>query len=86
MFTVDWNNDADRKEEILSIIADLLGFSWTGELWTQVSCDIIRGRKSSVKVNANTVVSLILISKLFYFLWAIEFCLIILLGFFPDLS
>ncbi|KAK3507239.1 hypothetical protein QTP70_011921 [Hemibagrus guttatus] len=26
---VDWNNDADRKEEILSIIADLLGFSWT---------------------------------------------------------
>lgn len=31
-FTVDWNNDADRKEEVLSIIADLLGFSWTGEL------------------------------------------------------
>ncbi|XP_053474927.1 ankyrin-2 [Ictalurus furcatus] len=27
--TVDWNDDADRKEEILSIIADLLGFSWT---------------------------------------------------------
>ncbi|KAB5518649.1 hypothetical protein PHYPO_G00168390 [Pangasianodon hypophthalmus] len=26
---VDWNDDADRKEEILSIIADLLGFSWT---------------------------------------------------------
>lgn len=32
MFTVDWNDDADLKEEILSIIADLLGFSWTGEL------------------------------------------------------
>ncbi|XP_053533511.1 ankyrin-2 isoform X2 [Ictalurus punctatus] len=26
---VDWNDDPDRKEEILSIIADLLGFSWT---------------------------------------------------------
>ncbi|MCI4395132.1 hypothetical protein PGIGA_G00176930 [Pangasianodon gigas] len=26
---VDWNDDADRKEEVLSIIADLLGFSWT---------------------------------------------------------
>ncbi|XP_053335479.1 ankyrin-2 [Clarias gariepinus] len=26
---VDWSDDADRKEEILSIIADLLGFSWT---------------------------------------------------------
>ncbi|XP_062864550.1 ankyrin-2 [Trichomycterus rosablanca] len=25
---LDWNDDADRKEEILSIIADLLGFSW----------------------------------------------------------
>lgn len=32
MFTVNWSDDADRKEEILSIIADLLGFSWTGEL------------------------------------------------------
>ncbi|XP_051561173.1 ankyrin-2-like isoform X3 [Myxocyprinus asiaticus] len=26
---VDWHNDADRKEETLAIIADLLGFSWT---------------------------------------------------------
>ncbi|XP_060771629.1 ankyrin-2 [Neoarius graeffei] len=26
---VNWNDDADRKEEILSITADLLGFSWT---------------------------------------------------------
>ncbi|XP_061130394.1 uncharacterized protein ank2a isoform X1 [Syngnathus typhle] len=26
---VDWQDDADRKEETLSIIADLLGFSWT---------------------------------------------------------
>ncbi|XP_021173720.2 ankyrin-2 isoform X18 [Fundulus heteroclitus] len=25
----DWQNDADRKEETLAIIADLLGFSWT---------------------------------------------------------
>ncbi len=31
MFTVDWHDDADRKEETLAIIADLLGFSWTGE-------------------------------------------------------
>uniref|UniRef100_A0A8C1RWA6 Ankyrin 2a, neuronal n=1 Tax=Cyprinus carpio TaxID=7962 RepID=A0A8C1RWA6_CYPCA len=27
--TVDWHDDADRKEETLAIIADLLGFSWT---------------------------------------------------------
>uniref|UniRef100_A0A3Q1JAP1 Ankyrin 2a, neuronal n=1 Tax=Anabas testudineus TaxID=64144 RepID=A0A3Q1JAP1_ANATE len=27
--TPDWQDDADRKEEILAIIADLLGFSWT---------------------------------------------------------
>nr|XP_021331700.1 ankyrin-2-like isoform X6 [Danio rerio] len=26
---VDWHEDADRKEETLAIIADLLGFSWT---------------------------------------------------------
>ncbi|TSN95660.1 Ankyrin-2 [Bagarius yarrelli] len=26
---VNWNSDVDRKEEILSITADLLGFSWT---------------------------------------------------------
>ncbi|KAM6972604.1 ankyrin-2-like [Aplochiton taeniatus] len=26
---VDWQDDADRKEETLAIIADLLGFSWT---------------------------------------------------------
>ncbi|XP_076869067.1 ankyrin-2 isoform X2 [Brachyhypopomus gauderio] len=26
---VDWHDDADRKEETLTIIADLLGFSWT---------------------------------------------------------
>ncbi|XP_049328057.1 ankyrin-2 isoform X3 [Astyanax mexicanus] len=26
---VDWHDDADRKEETLAIIADLLGFSWT---------------------------------------------------------
>ncbi|XP_061130396.1 uncharacterized protein ank2a isoform X3 [Syngnathus typhle] len=26
---LDWQDDADRKEETLSIIADLLGFSWT---------------------------------------------------------
>ncbi|XP_067353412.1 ankyrin-2 isoform X3 [Channa argus] len=26
---VDWQDDADRKEETLTIIADLLGFSWT---------------------------------------------------------
>ncbi|XP_023276743.1 ankyrin-2-like, partial [Seriola lalandi dorsalis] len=25
----DWQDDADRKEETLAIIADLLGFSWT---------------------------------------------------------
>lgn len=31
MFTVDWHEDADRKEETLAIIADLLGFSWTGK-------------------------------------------------------
>lgn len=31
MFIVDWHDDADRKEETLAIIADLLGFSWTGE-------------------------------------------------------
>lgn len=42
MFTVNWNDDADRKEEILSITADLLGFSWTGELRSQISGDIIR--------------------------------------------
>ncbi|XP_056265636.1 ankyrin-2-like isoform X3 [Pseudoliparis swirei] len=27
---VDWQDDADRKEETLAIVADLLGFSWTG--------------------------------------------------------
>ncbi|KAJ4944389.1 hypothetical protein JOQ06_012933, partial [Pogonophryne albipinna] len=27
--TVDWQDDADRKEETLAIVADLLGFSWT---------------------------------------------------------
>ncbi|XP_058496163.1 ankyrin-2-like [Solea solea] len=27
--SVDWQDDADRKEETLAIIADLLGFSWT---------------------------------------------------------
>ncbi|XP_035992788.1 ankyrin-2 isoform X6 [Fundulus heteroclitus] len=27
--SADWQNDADRKEETLAIIADLLGFSWT---------------------------------------------------------
>lgn len=32
-FLVDWQDDADRKEETLAIIADLLGFSWTGKLW-----------------------------------------------------
>uniref|UniRef100_A0AAR2J886 Ankyrin 2a, neuronal n=1 Tax=Pygocentrus nattereri TaxID=42514 RepID=A0AAR2J886_PYGNA len=26
---MDWHDDADRKEETLAIIADLLGFSWT---------------------------------------------------------
>ncbi|XP_072318978.1 uncharacterized protein ank2a isoform X4 [Eucyclogobius newberryi] len=26
---LDWQDDADRKEETLTIIADLLGFSWT---------------------------------------------------------
>ncbi|XP_077462006.1 uncharacterized protein ank2a isoform X2 [Stigmatopora argus] len=26
---VDWQDDADRKDEALAIIADLLGFSWT---------------------------------------------------------
>nr|XP_046268982.1 ankyrin-3-like isoform X2 [Scatophagus argus] len=26
---LDWQDDADRKEETLAIIADLLGFSWT---------------------------------------------------------
>uniref|UniRef100_A0A3Q2Y1Z6 Ankyrin 2 n=1 Tax=Hippocampus comes TaxID=109280 RepID=A0A3Q2Y1Z6_HIPCM len=26
---MDWQDDADRKEETLAIIADLLGFSWT---------------------------------------------------------
>ncbi|KAM7394207.1 hypothetical protein PAMP_021020 [Pampus punctatissimus] len=26
---VDWQDDADRKEETLAIISDLLGFSWT---------------------------------------------------------
>uniref|UniRef100_A0AAY5KMU6 Ankyrin 2a, neuronal n=1 Tax=Esox lucius TaxID=8010 RepID=A0AAY5KMU6_ESOLU len=26
---VDWHDDTDRKEEMLAIIADLLGFSWT---------------------------------------------------------
>uniref|UniRef100_A0A672I392 Ankyrin 2a, neuronal n=1 Tax=Salarias fasciatus TaxID=181472 RepID=A0A672I392_SALFA len=26
---IDWQDDADRKEETLAIIADLLGFSWT---------------------------------------------------------
>ncbi|XP_036790054.1 ankyrin-2 isoform X2 [Oncorhynchus mykiss] len=26
---VDWHDDADRKEETLAIVADLLGFSWT---------------------------------------------------------
>lgn len=34
---MDWQDDADRKEETLAIIADLLGFSWTGEL----SIDVI---------------------------------------------
>lgn len=29
---VDWQDDADRKEETLAIIADLLGFSWTGKI------------------------------------------------------
>ncbi|MEQ2292776.1 hypothetical protein AMECASPLE_026346 [Ameca splendens] len=27
--SADWQDDADRKEETLAIIADLLGFSWT---------------------------------------------------------
>lgn len=31
-FLVDWQDDADRKEETLAIVADLLGFSWTGKL------------------------------------------------------
>ncbi|XP_070998282.1 ankyrin-3-like [Oncorhynchus clarkii lewisi] len=26
---LDWHDDADRKEETLAIVADLLGFSWT---------------------------------------------------------
>lgn len=30
---MDWQDDADRKEETLAIIADLLGFSWTGKLF-----------------------------------------------------
>lgn len=34
-FLVDWQDDADRKEETLAIIADLLGFSWTGKLIVQ---------------------------------------------------
>lgn len=29
---MDWQDDADRKEETLAIIADLLGFSWTGKI------------------------------------------------------
>ena len=29
---MDWQDDADRKEETLAIIADLLGFSWTGKV------------------------------------------------------
>uniref|UniRef100_A0A3Q3ECX1 Ankyrin 2a, neuronal n=1 Tax=Kryptolebias marmoratus TaxID=37003 RepID=A0A3Q3ECX1_KRYMA len=29
VFLADWQDDADRKEETLAIIADLLGFSWT---------------------------------------------------------
>lgn len=32
MSLVDWQEDADRKEETLAIISDLLGFSWTGKL------------------------------------------------------
>lgn len=32
MITADWHDDIDRKEETLAIIADLLGFSWTGKL------------------------------------------------------
>lgn len=35
-FLVDWQDDADRKEETLAIIADLLGFSWTGKIYTQL--------------------------------------------------
>ncbi len=35
MFTVDWHDDADRKEETLAIIADLLG------LVGQVSISIV---------------------------------------------
>lgn len=31
-FLVDWQDDADRKEETLAIIADLLGFSWNGKM------------------------------------------------------
>lgn len=30
-FLVDWQDDADRKEETLAIVSDLLGFSWTGK-------------------------------------------------------
>lgn len=33
---MDWQDDADRKEETLAIIADLLGFSWTGKLSNNV--------------------------------------------------
>lgn len=36
VFTVDPQDEAERKEQRLAIIADHLGFSWTGE--SNVSC------------------------------------------------
>lgn len=39
-FTVDPQDEAERKEERLAIIADHLGFSWTGE-WVSGPHDLI---------------------------------------------
>ena len=38
---VDWQEDADRKEETLAIVSDLLGFSWTGKSHMLMNVDVM---------------------------------------------
>lgn len=41
-FLVDWQDDADRKEETLAIIEDLLGFSWGGKTLNNVNFFVVK--------------------------------------------
>lgn len=42
VFTVDPQDEAERKEQRLAVIADHLGFSWTGESLLSQSSQIIK--------------------------------------------